>query len=170
MDNVQFNALIAKARNKDGCAIEILSKYCIVTMRKHLSILSKNEQEVEDWAHDVFVYKIYSKLPDYFIESPAAWLNKVADHYVFTLFKKEKRTTPFIEEITENREFSDRVDEIMVKDALHKLNKTDYQILVLKFYYRHSYNSIAKMVRLNAATVRQRAFRARQILKKYVTF
>lgn len=170
MENVEFNALIAKAKNNDGYAIEILSKYCIEIMRKHLSILSGNEQEVEDWAHDVFAYRIYSNLPDYFIEKPAAWLNKVADNYVFTLMKKEKRTTPLIEEITDNRAFSDIVDEIMVKDALHKLKKIDYQILVLRYYFKFEYNHIAKMFRLNPATVRQRAFRARQILKNYVTF
>lgn len=170
MDKVQFNALIAKAKNKDEKAIEILSKYCIEAIRIHLSVLFSNQQEVEDWAHDVFVYRIYSNLPDYFIEKPSAWLSKVAENYVFTILKKDKRTAPLNEEIFVNKEFSDLVDEIMVKDALHKLREIDYKILVLRYYYRNSYKRIAKIFRLNPATVRQRAFRARQILKNYVTF
>ncbi|MDE6075756.1 MAG: sigma-70 family RNA polymerase sigma factor [Clostridia bacterium] len=170
MDNVQFNALIAKAKNNDGYAIEILSKYCIETIRIHLSITFRNEQEVEDWAHDVFTYKIYSNLPDYFIEKPSAWLNKVADNYVLTKLKKEKRTAPLIEEILDNRNFSDMVNEIMVKDALHKLREIDCQILVLRYYYKISYIQIAKMFKINPATARQRAFRARQVLKRHVTF
>lgn len=170
MDKVQFNALVAKAKNNDGKAIEILSKYCIETIKIHLSVTFRNEQEVEDWAHDVFVYKIYSNLPGYTIEKPAAWLNKVANNYVCTKLKKEKRTAPLNEEILDSKAFSDRVDEIMVKDALHKLKKIDYQILVLRYYNKTNYKRIAKIVKLNPATVRQRAFRARQILKNYVTF
>lgn len=169
MDSAQFNALIDRARKKDEQAIYILAKYCVNTIKVHLAVKFGNRLETEDWAHDVFTYKILSNLPDKTIKRPLAWLRKIADNYVLTILKNETVSVEFLEDISDNGDLSDKVDDIMLKDALKCVKKIDWKILVLKYYHGYTFEEIAKMLKMKPATVRQRAFRARQNFKKSVT-
>ena len=170
MDSAQFNALIDRAKKKDEQAMCILAKYCVNAIRMHLSVKFGNRPEIEDWAHDVFTYKILSNLPDKIIKRPLAWLNKIAENYVFTVLKNEAVSVEFVEDIADNGDLSDKVDNLMVKEASKCVKKIDWLILVLKYYHGYKFEEIAKMLKMKPATVRQRALRARHIFKNSVTF
>lgn len=168
-ETAKFNALIVQAKKKDAHAISILSKYCIDAIKLHLSLKFRNRQEIEDWAHDVFTYKIYSNLPNYLITNPIAWLNKVADNYVFTILKKEHRTVEYVENVYSNERFVDIVNGIMLEEAFKDVDEQTTQILVLKHIYGYRFREIAKLLKINEDAARQRASRTRRKLKDIVT-
>lgn len=169
MDTAQFNALIARAKKKDGDAICILSKYCVNAIKLHLSVKFYKRCEIEDWARDVFAYKILSNLPDKYVSYPIAWLNKISDNYVFTLIKNEIVPVEFKDNISNNKDFNDKVNEMMAKDVMGVFSEIDCRILLLRYYYGYKSYEVADMLNLSADTVRQRASRAIAYFKKFVT-
>lgn len=169
MEPAQFNALIERAKKKDGNAIGILAKYCIKAIMLHLSVKFSNRREIEDWARDVFTFKILSNLPNKYVSYPIAWLNKISDNYVYTLLKNEINSVEFIDNISNDHDFTDKVDEIMVKDALELVSEIDYRILVLRYYYGYSSSEVAAMLNIKPDAVRKKASRAIAVFKKTVT-
>jgi RNA polymerase sigma-70 factor, ECF subfamily len=64
---------------------------------------------------------------------------------------------------------SDAMDEILwVRQALHRLDPSDREILMLREYEQLSYSEIAEVLRLPLNTVRSRLFRARLVLRSYL--
>ena len=64
---------------------------------------------------------------------------------------------------------SDAMDEVLwVRQALHRLDPSDREILMLREYEQLSYSEIAEVLRLPLNTVRSRLFRARLELRSYL--
>lgn len=169
INSAQFNALIIQAKKKNEQAIVILNKYCIKAIIRHLSLKFNNSNEVEDWAHDVFTYRILSNLPDKFISHPKAWLYKVADNYVFTELKKQKRTLEYKDDIYTDKEFVDLYNKYMLDEVLKDEDELTVKILILNLHYGYTFDEIAILLKIKSATARQRASRAKRKIRKVVT-
>lgn len=169
MNSAQFNALIKQAKKKDEQAIVILNKYCIKAITRHLSLKFNNSNEVEDWAHDVFTYRILSNLPDKYIEHPKAWLYKVADNYVCTELKKQHRTIEYKDDIYSDKEFVDLFNRYQLEEIFKHEDELTIKIIILNCHYGYIFEDIGKILKIKPATARQRASRAKRKFRKIVT-
>ncbi len=165
MNSAQFNALIRQAKNKDEQAVIILNKFCINVIRRHLSLKFNSRQEVEDWAHDIFVYKILSNLPDKLILHPVAWLYKISDNYVYTELKKQKRTLEYKDDIYSDQEFVDLYHKYMLEKVLKDEDELTVKILVLNLHYGYTFEDIGILLKMKPATARQRASRVKRKIR-----
>ena len=156
-----FNKLIEKARANDNRAVCALHDYCISAIKSHLITRFNNRLEAEDWARDVFTFKIYSNLPTVPIDYPLAWLYKIADNYVITLLEKRKVSVEFNENAYPDEYFEDHLNKFIVDEAFSFIDETTCKILVLNNIYGYTYEEIAAMVNLKPAAVRQRARRVK---------
>lgn len=155
-----------KAKKKDEQAVVILNKYCIKAITHHLSLKFNNKNEVEDWAHDVFTYRILSNLPDKYIDYPKAWLYKVADNYVCTELKKQHRTLEYKDDIYSDKEFVDLYNKYILEEVLKDEDELTVKILILNLHYGYTFEEIAILLKIKPATARQRASRAKRKIKK----
>ena len=169
MNSTQFNALIKQAIKKDEHAVIVLSKYCLNIITHHLSLKFNSRNEVEDWAHDVFTYKILSNLPDKFIEYPVAWLYKIADNYVYTELKKQNRTLEYKDDIYSDKEFVDLFNKYTLEEVFKDEDALTVKILILNLHYGYTFEEIAVLLKIKSATARQRASRAKRELRSKET-
>lgn len=156
-----FNGLIKKARKNDQLAICILSDYCIKAIKSHLIRKYYNRQESEDWARDIFTFKIYSNLPTESVQYPLSWMYRIADNYMCDYFEKHRITVEYNENAFPDEFFDDHVDKFMIDEAFALIDKVTCQILVLNNVYGFTFEEIAPMVRLLPDAARQRAHRAK---------
>ena len=165
MKSAEFNALIRAARNKDEHAVIILSKYCVAVIKRILFTKFSRLSDAEDWARDIFTYKIYSHLPETYIHFHYAWLQKITCNFMFTKLKKEKPTVEFKENLCADENFHDVIDNLFAHEVFESIDETTRIILALKACCGYSYEEIAKELGLNPATVRKKASRAKIFLK-----
>lgn len=162
MTNDLFNGLIAKARGNDQRAICIFSNFCIKAIKSHLISKFNNIYDVEDFARDIFTYKIYSNLPTKPVEYPYGWLYTIADHYMFTYLETHSITTvEYNESAYPDEHFDNQVDKFVVDEAFKIIDKVTCQILTLNNLYGYTYEEISPMVNLSPDAVRQRACRVK---------
>ncbi|MDE7379913.1 MAG: sigma-70 family RNA polymerase sigma factor [Clostridia bacterium] len=169
MNSAQFNALIRQAKKKDEQAVIILNKFCINVILRHLSLKFNSRQEVEDWAHDVFAYRILPNLPDKFIDYPVAWLYKIADNYVYTELKKQNRTLEYRDDICSDKEFVDLYNKYTLEEVFKDEDELTVKILILNLHYGYTFDEIAILLKVKPATARQRASRAKRKIRSDVT-
>ncbi|MDE7075906.1 MAG: sigma-70 family RNA polymerase sigma factor [Clostridia bacterium] len=156
-----FNGLIAKAKENDQRAICIFSDFCIKAIKSHLDKKFDNIQDSEDFAHDIFTYKIYSNLPTEPVEYPYAWLYIIADRYMFTYLENHNTTLEYNENAYPDEFFENHVNKFMIDEAFAIIDEVTCQILVLNNIYGYTYEEIAPMVNLSPEAVRQRACRVK---------
>lgn len=156
-----FNGLINGARRNDHRAIGILSEYCIKAIKSHLNRRFNDRWESEDFARDIFTYKIYSNLPDAPVSYPLAWLYKIADNYMYDYFERHAITTEFRENAYPDEYFEGFVNKFMLDEVFKHIDKVTCRILVLNYYYGYTFEEIAPMVKMKPDAVRQRAYRVK---------
>lgn len=97
-----------------------------------------------------------------------AWLYKVTRNLCIDFFRKSTRFTKFrLKYSQENPNYITESHEMnSVWEMLDLLNETDKSILYLFFRIGHSHKMVAKILQLNENSVRVKAFRALEKLRK----
>lgn len=150
----------------------------------------KNPETAKDLLQDGFI-KVFSNIGKYSYKgSLEGWIRRVIVNEIITYLNKEKKfkwesisSVEYYEEMdstqaTQKKEeiaefsFEVEVDEFTAKeleDALENLHET-YKI-VFKLYHieEFSHSEIGKMLHIDEATSRSRLFRAKKILKEYLS-
>lgn len=168
MTREEFNQLLRDFKH-DSKAAEELCRYCVVNLKLHLSVWLREAKDAEDVAHDIFCKKIFENPPKTLVRNPRAWLFKIADNYMKTLFKTEKRYVALTDSIPYKDDFTDFVANDRLREALKTLDKVSANIIVLYYYYGYTHKEISKMIGMAYGNVRMRSSRAIKNLRKLVT-
>ncbi|MBD5584710.1 MAG: hypothetical protein HDQ88_06480, partial [Clostridia bacterium] len=92
MTEEEFNEGLERLKAKDNSPkTEEFALYCIEVIKYHLLPRLGKSPELEETAHDIFTQKIFENENLGYIHKPVPWLNKIADNYVNTKSKKDKR-------------------------------------------------------------------------------
>lgn len=143
--------------------------HCIAIMKYHLLPRLGNSPEMEEIAHDIFTKKIFENENLGYIRKPVPWLNKIADNYVNTKFKKDKRILPLIEDFPYDDYIDHTGNKDLVNQLLKELNKTERQILVLHYDMGYKHKDIAELTGLTYVNVRTISARAIKKLREIAT-
>lgn len=156
--------------------------YLTTIIRSKLN--NKNEEDVKDCLHDVFIV-IFLKYPEEELEYEKAWITKIATNVVMTFNEKERRRGSFFERLlleqeTENWEETienrvidrlilERAKENGVMDRLrNQLSEQDKVLYYLKYELDLSNKEIAAKLHIKENTVSVRLKRLKQKIQKYV--
>lgn len=160
----QFNALIEQIKKNDERAIDIFTKYCYKAIKFYLYVRFSNNSNIDDWTQEIFM-KIYYNLPTQYIKRPLAWLSAISHNHVITKIKQEKLTVELNNDILADEKFSNVLDKVTIEEIKKYIDEPTFNMFVLNSYCGYSFEEIAELLNLKAATVRQRIFRARERLK-----
>ena len=160
----------------DGRAFEIiLQRHRARIIRICLRMLG-NRNEAEEAAQDSFV-KIYFHLRDYDrSRSFTVWSASIAINECRDRLRKRSRTSRMFRDLSAADSEQARLDALgtdngsekldAVEQALEKLPAKLKEVIVLKAYGEHSYDDIAKILKVRVGTVMSRLFRARKKLSE----
>ncbi len=135
----------------------------------------KNNEEAEEVSQDVFI-KVYTALQTFKGDSKfSTWLYKIAYYQSLDYLKKQKRNIntssidsdveyhlPSIENTLDAFEVNDRKKAI--KSAIDQLPPDDAVVITLHYFEELSLKEIAKIMDIEANTVKVRLFRSRKRL------
>lgn len=135
----------------------------------------KNNEEAEEIAQDVFI-KVYNALETFKGDSKfSTWLYKITYYQSLDYLKKQKRNMntssldsdveyhlPSIENTLDSFEVNDRKKAI--KSAINQLPHDDAVVITLHYFEELSLKEIAKIMDIEANTVKVRLFRSRKRL------
>ena len=161
--------------NGDSKAFAVLvDRYKHMVFTLAMKIL-KNKEESEEVSQDVFV-KVYQAIRTFKGDSKfSTWLYKIAYYRSLDYLKKQNRSLktssmdaeveyhlPSIENTLDALEASERKKTI--KRAIDKLAEDDAVVITLHYYEELSLKEIAKIMGIEANTVKVRLFRSRKRL------
>ncbi len=170
-DQYYIDAII----NGDTKAFTVLiDRYKHMVFTLALKIL-KNREEAEEVSQDVFV-KVYQVLQSFKGDSKfSTWIYKIAYYRSLDYLKKQKRGLstssldsdkeyhlPSIENDLDALEVNERKQAI--KSAIDKLPVDDAVVITLHYFEELSLKEIAKIIGVEANTVKVRLFRSRKRL------
>ena len=178
-DTYYINLIIEGDTNAFGI---IVNRYKDLVFTLAMKMI-KNKEEAEEIAQDTFI-KVYKSLGQFKGNSKfSTWIYKVTYNTCLDRLKKNKRQQKVdsIDEFNSNQiksidsafdamEIEER--EQTVQNCIHLLPGEDAFILTLFYFEEQSLEEIAKVVNLNANTVKVRLFRCRKklatILKQHL--
>lgn len=162
-DGKQLAGIIAKVQGGDTAAFA----YIIVQYQKPIYLycyyLLRNRQEAEDAAQDIFIRGL-ANIGQYVPSvSFSAWLYRIAHNHCNDLLKKQSRAYKGLLSYRRNQaeghtpEYTDYIMEL-----LNHLRLEEKQILLLRALEEYSYEEIAEIMNIKAATVRKKYERIRK--------
>ncbi len=171
--NEQDIEIVNKCLSGDGDSFEkLVTKY----KKKIYNIAYRytgNSEDALDVTQEVFI-KAYNSLKQYDPKYKfSSWILKITTNYCLDLKKKKKLTTVELNIDLDNNETSTSAEDIYI----HKENKEliansinslpdEYKILIILFHNQnHSYQEISEMLQLPLTKVKNRLYRARNMLK-----
>jgi RNA polymerase sigma-70 factor (ECF subfamily) len=105
----------------------------------------------------------------------SAWLYRIATHEVIKYHQQARRTityhleTEFIRQLAANNIEEKRADDMeYMKSLLKSLNKTEFEILELRFLEQRSFEEISYILSVSVASAKMRTYRALGKLKNLV--
>lgn len=169
MSDVQeFNRLLRKIKYDEEAREKFFFLY-FNKLRLHISQKYGNFSDWEDIVQDVTLKIIETDWTDYpYINNPMSWLYRIADNHAKDMFKKFNRICEFEEE-----RFADfnieRVEmKSDVRDAMRHLKREMQYILYAQNWLGKNLYTIAKELGKTYVGVRVTAWRARNLLEKYL--
>lgn len=165
-----LNNLILRAQRGDKDAYGELYNIFYRRIYRYCFVNVKDVEQSQDICQETFI-KAWRSLPSFTLSkggSFQAYLFRIARNMIIDLSRKRKDVS--IEEIAEieskdnlEKELDKESDLKMIHNALDKLEDTDKQILVLRFFEEMTFEEIAGVTGLNEGALRVRVHR---ILKK----
>jgi len=141
----------------------------------YLLQLSKHPQTAEDLVQDTFI-KAYEHLESYRGEKVRPWLFRVAYNSFIDWYRREKKHIPtdpltlssynIQTGVSPETEYLAREKLDTWLNVINTLPDKSRQIILLRDYYRFTYEEIAQILCLSLANVKVTLFRARQKVKE----
>jgi len=151
---------------------DILASYLIGLGEEVLKILlakGATKEDAEDIIQNTF-YKVYTLLDDLKESTLRPWFFRVAlNEYIDLKRKKEQQNIYLTEKIYSKLQYKDyEFDAILNKNEifylLKDIKKEYKEVFFLKYYYDFSYEEIAAMLDLKVNSVKQKLYRARNLI------
>ncbi|WP_058486311.1 RNA polymerase sigma factor [Defluviitalea phaphyphila] len=155
---------------------ELISRYKNLVYSIILRMVSDSE-EANDLAQEVFI-KIYKNLDKYNPKYKfSTWVMKITTNLVIDARRKQKQSPIYIEDMLHETSTNESPEEGYlrqerskeVRDALNTLPDM-YKIPIILFHQQGlSYQEIANVINEPLSKVKNRIFRARKMLKNYLS-
>jgi RNA polymerase sigma-70 factor, ECF subfamily len=163
-----INKLVERAQKGDDKAfLELFQKY-EVDIYRTAYVFMKNKEDALDVVQET-AYKSFKKIAT--LKNPAyfkTWLIKIAMSTATDMLRKQKKVvqlnsvhTEWVAAQTEDVSLS-----LTLKDLLEVLSEEEKQVILLKYYYDHTFNEISKIVEHPLGTVKSILYRALGKLRK----
>lgn len=172
--------LIMRAKENDTQAFTlIVEKYKTPIFNICYHYLS-NYHDADDAAQETFV-KVFKSINNFhFASSFSTYITRIAINTCKDYYKKHKKSQNNINiddentpEISDNKNIPDedyelKERQILVRNAIAKLNKNHREVIILRDLNGYSYEQIAKVLNVSEGTVKSRINRARLSLKEII--
>lgn len=160
MNRSSFNRLLAKMKRKDkkgNDAFTELYKFFFPKIVIHIWNYYRNKNLGEDVAQEFFTKLLTLKIEKE-IEYPVAWVYKICNNIANELILNDRRyKAAYLNRITEDSdEAYERAACLEQLKELDKLDRETKNIILMYAYEGYSLKDIAKEMRLNYNTVRQK--------------
>ncbi|SFH58612.1 RNA polymerase sigma factor, sigma-70 family [Priestia megaterium] len=151
---------------------DILASYLIDLGEEVLKLLlakGATKEDAEDIIQNTF-YKVYTLLDDLKESTLRPWFFRVAlNEYIDLKRKKEQQNIYLTEKIYSKLQYTDyEFDAILNKNEifylLRDIKKEYKEVFFLKYYYDFSYEEIAAMLDVKENSVKQKLYRARNLI------
>jgi len=164
-------ALVRRCQWGDRGAFETLFKQFQPRLRYYVQRLSRTGNHADDLLQNVWL-QVIRKIDA--LEDPqafVAWLYTIARHEVYS---QGRARDPFVELtderaeqlVEDNEPPFDREDAMRIHRALTRLKDAHREILTLSFLEELSHQEIARVLGINAGTVKSRVYYAKQALRQ----
>ncbi|MFL0498364.1 RNA polymerase subunit sigma [Priestia megaterium] len=151
---------------------DILASYLIDLGEEVLKLLlakGATKEDAEDIIQNTF-YKVYTLLDDLKESTLRPWFFRVAlNEYIDLKRKKDQQNIYLTEKIYSKLQYTDyEFDAILNKNEifylLRDIKKEYKEVFFLKYYYDFSYEEIAAMLDVKENSVKQKLYRARNLI------
>ena len=156
---------------------ELMKRYQKKSFSKVMSML-RNEDDAKDIVQDIFI-KVYNNLPKFKMNSSfSTWLYIITVNTTLNFIEKQKRKPTWW--LTDNIEMEfvqQEETEIMyiigkgvekedvgecIEETLTKMNISDKEVLELRFFDEHDYQTISEKIGISLSAMKMRLKRARE--------
>lgn len=156
---------------------ELYNQYKNLMMYIALKVL-KNQSLAEEAVHDtmIAILKVINDIEEVKCHKTYGLVVLISKRCSLNKLKYEKRRNHSTEEVIEYMVSDTKsIDDIVidkigfeeVQEEMKTVSETDYEIIILKYYYGYTYKEIAARIDIKEATARKRCERAkRHILNK----
>lgn len=160
---------------KDDAFAELVGRYKNI-LGKVIFNLTRNRDEVNDILQEVFI-KIYKSLKQYNPEYKfGAWSARIAANHCLDQLRKQKPYDISLEEVELHSNATSPEEEYLKDETRRKLQQTlnelpeEYRIPIVLYHQNGlSYQEMVKLLDLPLATVKNRLYRARLMLREKLT-
>lgn len=168
MEAKEFNCLLKEIKYNKSAITRIYEEY-VSEVKLHLTRRFEGAVDVDDITHEVFLKLMQTDWTNQEpVNSPSAWLFKIADHIALDEIKK--KNISYSLDDYENSFCYFNVDNLLIakdiKTALGYLDKLTAQIIYLNKYEGYKFEDIATLLSMKPISVRVRASRGYKKLKK----
>jgi RNA polymerase sigma-70 factor (ECF subfamily) len=167
---ITIKKLVEKAKKGDKKAFIKLFQHYEEDIYRVAYVYVKNQNNaldiVQDTACKSFSHIKNLKNAEYF----KTWLIKITINCAVDFIRKEKKVIHLMPEHTEliSTLDCDLSTQITLNDLINKLTENEKSIVLLKFYYHHTFNEIAEILELPLGTVKTILYRSLEKLRMHV--
>ena len=171
MGEKDFNKLL-KRISSDKKAFQVLYKIYYPRIVNHIERVYPNA-DAEEIAHEFFIKLLNTKNFNH-VKNPTSWVYVICRNIVKSKYGKEAHISfdennALGDELIQNVDFSSRIDlEEQTRQMLSLADELTRKIIVLYYWEGYNFKEVAKLLSLNASTVRQK--HARFVKKVKRTF
>lgn len=170
MTSLEFN-YYAKRACTDNKSFKKLYSYCLGVIKIHINCKFGGKIYDANIPHDVFTKVFIENPPKKPIANPVAWLCRIADNYIISMYKLKDNQTV---ELTENYGYVPEYGEGVsftsedLRKAWDGLDEVSRYIVYLNTCLKYQLNEIAAMLDKEPEYVRTKKCRALKDLKKAI--
>ncbi|MDX8046910.1 sigma-70 family RNA polymerase sigma factor [Gracilibacillus sp. S3-1-1] len=161
-----MNGVTKKDFQKNNDAfVYIITTYREDLFRTAIAFLNNKEAALEAIQEVTFrAYKKRKQLRD--IRYVKTWLIRIMINYCNDVIKKSKRQTD--ERMLDSRATTDSDISIWLKDSIRYLNKSEQELIYLKYFQEMTFVELADQLKIPESTVKTRIYSALSKLKKQI--
>jgi RNA polymerase sigma-70 factor, ECF subfamily len=167
MEVIIIKELVKKAQSGDRQAfIKLIEEYQDDIYRTAL-IYTKNQDDALDIVQET-AFRSFSKIKS--LKSPQflkTWLMKITINAAIDLLRDKKKVIHLKPEYTEyiGTEDGDIPLSITLKEVINKLDEREKCIILLKYYFNHTFKEISEIMDIPLGTIKSTLYRALQKMR-----
>ena len=162
--------LVKKAQKGDQKAFLTLFQYYEEDIYRIAYVYVKNQNDaldiVQETACKSFCQIKTLKNPNYF----KTWLVRITINSAISLLRKDRKVVHLIPEFIEtiSSKNKDMSLHLTLKDLIDNLNENEKSVVLLKYYYDHTFIEISNILELPIGTVKNTLYRSLEKLRKQI--